>query len=69
MTRPEDGERSSEDDERENDLSCPFCDSTDVVKDSNFGPEISKSQYYCNDCETPFERIKFGESRRPGTGR
>lgn len=50
-------------------VSCPFCDSTDVVKDNDFGPEISKSQYYCNRCETPFERIKFGESRRPETGR
>ena len=53
----------------EGQLSCPFCDSTDVVKDSDFGPEISKSQHYCNFCETPFERIKFGESRRPETGR
>lgn len=50
-------------------LSCPFCDSTDVVKEYEFGPEISKSQYYCNSCETPFERIKFGEAKRPDTGR
>lgn len=51
------------------DVSCPFCGSTDVVRDSGFGPEISKSQYYCNSCETPFERIKWGDPERPETGR
>ncbi|WP_425498450.1 hypothetical protein [Natrinema soli] len=51
------------------DVSCPFCGSSRVVKDSDFGPEISKSQYYCQDCESPFERIKWGESRRPDTRR
>lgn len=50
-------------------LECPFCASTDVIKDSDFGPEISKSQYYCEGCETPFERIKFGEAKQPDTGR
>jgi transposase-like protein len=55
--------------EQDVEVSCPFCGSTDVEKDHAFGPEISKSQYYCNDCETPFERIKWGEPDRPDTGR
>lgn len=61
--------RFAEDDRPEKDVSCPFCSSSDVVKDSEFGPEISKSQYYCNDCETPFERMKLGDPDRPDTGR
>ncbi|WP_435064398.1 PaaD-like zinc ribbon domain-containing protein [Halobaculum sp. EA56] len=69
MTRENGDDGSADPDSDEEGLSCPFCDSTDVVKDSDFGPEISKSQYYCRGCETPFERIKFGESRRPETGR
>lgn len=61
--------RSDEDDRPGEDVSCPFCGSSDVVKDSDFGPEVSKSQYYCNSCETPFERIKWGDPERPDTGR
>lgn len=51
------------------DVACPFCDSADVEKEMDFGQEISKSQYYCNACETPFERIKWGDDRRVDTGR
>lgn len=41
------------------DATCPFCESTDVKRESRFGSEISKSQYYCNGCNTVFERIKY----------
>lgn len=51
------------------DVACPFCGSGDVVREMAFGQEISKSQYYCRACETPFERIKWGDDRRPDTGR
>lgn len=47
---------------------CPFCGSTAVALESAFGSEISKSQYYCNDCSSVFERIKF-DGKRPNTGR
>lgn len=57
------------DDDPAQDVECPFCGTTDVVKDSEFGPEISKSQYFCTACQSPFERIRLGESRRPDTGR
>lgn len=47
---------------------CPFCESTDVEPESTFGSEISQAQFYCNNCNTIFERIKY-DGRRPDTGR
>ncbi|MDG5817646.1 hypothetical protein [Natronococcus sp. A-GB7] len=49
-------------------VSCPFCESTDTERESAFGSEISKTQYYCNDCNTVFERIKY-DGENPDTGR
>lgn len=49
-------------------VACPFCGSTDVERDSRFGTEISKQGYFCRDCRTPFERLKY-DGRRPDTGR
>jgi transposase-like protein len=46
---------------------CPFCGSTDTERESAFGSEISKMQYYCNGCHTVFERIKF-DGKQPDTG-
>ncbi|WP_449404316.1 PaaD-like zinc ribbon domain-containing protein [Halalkalicoccus subterraneus] len=45
---------------------CPFCDSADTERESAFGSEISKMQYYCNSCNTVFERIKF-DGKQPDT--
>lgn len=47
---------------------CPFCDSEDTEQESAFGSEISKTQYYCNGCNTVFERIKY-DGANPDTGR
>jgi len=47
---------------------CPFCGSADTELESTFGTEVSKSQYYCNGCETVFERIKY-DGAMPDTGR
>lgn len=47
---------------------CPFCDSADVEPESAFGSEISQRQYYCNGCQTVFERIKY-DGEQPDTGR
>ncbi|WP_449271955.1 PaaD-like zinc ribbon domain-containing protein [Haloterrigena gelatinilytica] len=49
-------------------VTCPFCESTDTDRESAFGSEISKTQYYCNDCNTVFERIKY-DGANPDTGR
>lgn len=47
---------------------CPFCGSTDADRESAFGSEVSNVQYYCNGCNTVFERIKY-DGARPDTGR
>jgi hypothetical protein len=47
---------------------CPFCGSDDSELESTFGSEVSKSQYYCNNCHTVFERIKY-DGAMPDTGR
>ncbi|WP_456071291.1 PaaD-like zinc ribbon domain-containing protein [Haladaptatus caseinilyticus] len=47
---------------------CPFCMSTNVKQESAFGSEISKAQYYCDNCQTMFERLKY-DGKRPDTNR
>lgn len=37
---------------------CPFCDSFETELVSQFGSTACKSQYFCNDCEQPFEHFK-----------
>ena len=37
---------------------CPFCGSNNTELLSLFGQQLLTVQYYCNDCHTPFERIK-----------
>lgn len=37
---------------------CPYCGSTDTVRESSFGPTPCRDIRYCNGCEQPFERFK-----------
>jgi DNA-directed RNA polymerase subunit RPC12/RpoP len=37
---------------------CPYCGSSNTELLSLFGQQLLTVQYYCNDCHTPFERIK-----------
>ena len=39
-------------------IPCPYCDSMDTRLESEFGSTACKSQYYCNECEQPFEHFK-----------
>lgn len=39
-------------------IPCPYCDSTNTELQSEFGSTACKSQYYCNDCNEPFEHFK-----------
>jgi transposase-like protein len=39
-------------------LSCPWCDSEDVEKVSEYGPHLMVYQYICRECNSPFEVIK-----------
>lgn len=38
---------------------CPFCDGTDTDPFSAFGQSVSMSQYYCRDCRTVFQWVKW----------
>lgn len=37
---------------------CPRCDSTNTELQSEFGSTACKSQYYCRNCDEPFEHFK-----------
>ncbi len=37
---------------------CPYCDSLNTKLQSEFGSTACKSQYYCHDCDEPFEYFK-----------
>lgn len=37
---------------------CPYCASTKTKLQSEFGSTACKAQYYCNNCEQPFEHFK-----------
>lgn len=39
-------------------IPCPYCDSLDTKLQSEFGSTACKSQYYCKDCQEPFEHFK-----------
>ena len=39
-------------------VSCPFCDGTNVAMDSAFGPALCRSLFYCRSCRQPFEAFK-----------
>ncbi|MDZ7771498.1 MAG: 1,2-phenylacetyl-CoA epoxidase subunit PaaD [Balneolaceae bacterium] len=37
---------------------CPYCDSLETELQSEFGSTACKAQYYCRDCDEPFEHFK-----------
>lgn len=39
-------------------IPCPYCDSLETELQSEFGSTACKAQYYCHDCEEPFEHFK-----------
>jgi transposase-like protein len=46
---------SGEDEEH---VKCPWCDSENIERVSEFGPHLMVSQYICRECHSPFERIR-----------
>ena len=40
-------------------VECPFCDGAETEQFSAFGSAVSVSQYYCRDCRTVFEWMKW----------
>lgn len=45
-------------------LRCPFCDSTDNELFSLFGQTLLGTQYYCRNCRTVFEAVRWEESEQ-----
>ena len=39
-------------------LLCPWCDSEDVEKISEYGPHLMVYSFMCRECNSPFEVIK-----------
>lgn len=39
-------------------IDCPYCGSENTELFSLFGQQLLTVQYYCNDCCTPFERVR-----------
>jgi len=46
-------------------IKCVFCDSTDVELFSLYGQTLLGSQYYCHNCRSIFEAIRFDEEDEP----
>ncbi len=40
---------------------CTFCGSSHTEKQSDFGTSVMVRQYYCLDCKSAFEWIKWGD--------
>ncbi|CAG0971389.1 hypothetical protein ANRL3_01520 [Anaerolineae bacterium] len=43
-------------------VACPFCNSTDTEMIALFGQQMMTSQYYCKNCRTGFEAVKWENS-------
>ncbi len=39
---------------------CPFCGGARTELHSPFGPQLSVATYWCLDCHTAFEYLKWG---------
>jgi hypothetical protein len=38
---------------------CPFCNAERTELHSPFGPQLSVATYWCNECRTAFELLKW----------
>lgn len=43
---------------RAQEVTCPYCGSTNTIEESAFGPTPCRSVRYCNSCRNPFEGFK-----------
>ncbi|MDH3497778.1 MAG: hypothetical protein OER21_13540 [Gemmatimonadota bacterium] len=41
---------------------CPFCGSSDTVKEADFGTSLMVNRQYCRRCRSFFEAIKWGDT-------
>ncbi len=42
-------------------VSCPFCNSTETEMIALFGQQMMTSQYYCRGCCSVFEAVKWDQ--------
>jgi len=42
-------------------VACPFCGSTEAELFSLFSQFLLASQYYCRNCRTVFDRVRWGD--------
>ena len=47
-------------------VECPWCDSRDTRLEAPFGGILSVAQYYCRDCRTVFEWMKWDGAQGRG---
>jgi hypothetical protein len=40
-------------------VACPFCGSKETQQETDFGTTLAYAQFYCRQCRTPFEWIKW----------
>jgi RNA polymerase subunit RPABC4/transcription elongation factor Spt4 len=40
---------------------CPFCGSTDTVKEADFATSLMVNRHHCRHCNSFFEAIKWGD--------
>lgn len=40
---------------------CPFCGSTDTVKEADFGTSLMVNRHRCRRCKSFFEAVKWGD--------
>lgn len=59
-------DRTLESREMPDSVTCPFCDGEETEPFSAFGSSLSVSQYYCNDCHTVFEWMKWRRREESG---
>lgn len=39
---------------------CPFCEGVETELSNPFGAHASVASYWCRDCRSPFELMKWG---------
>lgn len=47
---------------------CPFCEGIRTELQSAFGSQLSVATYWCIDCRSPFEFMKWGGGASTGPG-
>jgi len=43
---------------------CPFCESPNVEMIALFGQQMMTSQYYCHNCHSAFEAVKWEDAEK-----